>query len=221
MVLDQGEEGSCTGFGLAGVVNYLRWELCQSAGAGEQEEAHFRSVGRISARMLYHNARLYDEWKGEDYEGSSCRGAMKGLHKHGGLQRSVRGRVSRRAASRRALPGWDVSAPLTPLGAYYRIDGKSIVDMQSAIFETHAIYVSADVHDGWDRSRKTANRSKPPRSSRRTIPTTSAVTPLHSSATPRSAASSSRIHGARVGAIMASRCCPMRTGPDMGPTPGR
>ena len=26
--------------------------------------------------------------------------------------------------------------------------------MQSAIFETHAIYVSADVHDGWDRIRK-------------------------------------------------------------------
>ena len=38
---------------------------------------------RISARMLYQNARLYDEWKGEDYEGSSCRGAMKGFHKHG------------------------------------------------------------------------------------------------------------------------------------------
>jgi hypothetical protein len=50
-----------------------------------------------------------------------------------------------------AQEGWDVSAPHTPLGAYYRIDGKSIVDMQSAIFETHAIYVSADVHDGWDR----------------------------------------------------------------------
>ena len=44
--------------------------------------------------------------------------------------------------------------PLTPLGAYYRIDGKSIVDMQSAIFETHAVYVSADVHDGWDRVKK-------------------------------------------------------------------
>jgi hypothetical protein len=27
MILNQGEEGSCTGFGLAGVVNYLRWDL--------------------------------------------------------------------------------------------------------------------------------------------------------------------------------------------------
>ena len=25
LVLDQGEEGACTGFGLAAVVNYLRW----------------------------------------------------------------------------------------------------------------------------------------------------------------------------------------------------
>ena len=81
MVLDQGEEGSCTGFGLAGVVNYLRWEL---ANLQAQESKKKRAVlaERISARMLYQNARLYDEWKGEDYEGSSCRGAMdriKGL----------------------------------------------------------------------------------------------------------------------------------------------
>src|SRR3954471_6301577 len=46
---------------------------------------------------------------------------------------------------------WDEDATQTPLGAYYRIDSRSIVDMQSAIFETHAVYVSADVHDGWDR----------------------------------------------------------------------
>ena len=39
MVLDQGEEGSCTGFGLAGVVNYLRWELAnlQAIGDGKKE----------------------------------------------------------------------------------------------------------------------------------------------------------------------------------------
>ena len=28
-------------------------------------------------------ARRYDEWPGEDYTGSSARGAMKGWHKHG------------------------------------------------------------------------------------------------------------------------------------------
>ena len=81
MVLDQGKEGSCTGFGLAGVVNYLRWELAnqQAMESGKKPT----QTERISARMLYQNARLYDEWKGDDYEGSSCRGAMKGFHKHG------------------------------------------------------------------------------------------------------------------------------------------
>ena len=33
--------------------------------------------------MLYELARRYDEWPGENYAGSSARGAMKGWHKHG------------------------------------------------------------------------------------------------------------------------------------------
>jgi len=154
MVLDQGEEGSCTGFGLAGVVNYLRWELANLQALESKRKRTSVSVGRISARMLYQNARLYDEWKGEDYEGSSCRGAMKGLHKHGACSEATWPNFEKGGKPGRARPGWDANAPLTPLGAYYRIDGKSIVDMQSAIFETHAVYVSADVHDGWDRVKK-------------------------------------------------------------------
>lgn len=30
-------------------------------------------------------ARRYGEWPGENYEGSSARGAMKGWHQHGGF----------------------------------------------------------------------------------------------------------------------------------------
>jgi hypothetical protein len=89
--------------------------------------------------MLYQNARLYDEWKGDDYEGSSCRGAMKGFHKHGVCAENLWPNFGKRGRPGTALDGWDVNAPQTPLGAYYRTDGKSIVDMQSAIFETHAI----------------------------------------------------------------------------------
>ncbi|WP_228278013.1 hypothetical protein, partial [Acinetobacter nosocomialis] len=37
----------------------------------------------VSPRMFYELAKLYDEWPGQDYEGSSCRGALKGWHKHG------------------------------------------------------------------------------------------------------------------------------------------
>jgi len=153
MVLDQGQEGSCTGFGLAAVVNYLQWELANTDPIAADDPKAARAIARRSARMLYQNARLYDEWKGEDYEGSSCRGAMKGFHKHGVCAEKLWPNFERGKRPGQPKSGWDADAPLMPLGAYFRIDGKSIVDMQSAIYETHAIYVSADVHDGWDRVR--------------------------------------------------------------------
>lgn len=70
LILNQGEEGACTGFGLAGVINYLLYRQCLVA--------KLPPPPRVSMRMIYHLARKYDEWPGEDYEGSSCRGAMRG-----------------------------------------------------------------------------------------------------------------------------------------------
>jgi hypothetical protein len=149
LVLNQGQEGSCTGFGLAAVVNYLRWELMLT-GRPTGRKSKAMSPECVSARMFYQNARLYDEWKGEDYDGSSCRGAMKGFHKHGVCIEKYWPNFENDGSDGRARPGWDENAPLTPLGAYFRVDAKSLVDLQSAIYETHAIYVSADAHDGWD-----------------------------------------------------------------------
>ena len=143
MILDQGSEGACTGFGLAGVVNYLRWKLAVDAGEKAPE--------KVSERMLYHLARFYDEWPGEDYEGSSCRGAMKGWQRHGVCAesfwqyRDAQGNV----AFVRPGSGWDADAAKRPLGAYYRIDKDSITDMQAALVEVGAIYASASVHKGW------------------------------------------------------------------------
>jgi hypothetical protein len=70
-IMDQGTEGGCTGFGLAGVINYLL------RARGEPRDK------RVSARMLYEMAKRHDHWPGQDYEGSSARGAMKGWHKNG------------------------------------------------------------------------------------------------------------------------------------------
>jgi len=77
LILDQKNEGACTGFGLAAVINFLRW-----LEAGERSQ-QVSAKDVVSPRMLYHLARFYDEWPGEDYEGSSCRGALKGWHRHG------------------------------------------------------------------------------------------------------------------------------------------
>ena len=141
-ILDQGKEGACTGFGLAATINYLQWK---------NNGFDTRNLHSVSPRMIYHLAKLYDEWAGEDYEGSSCRGAMKGWHRHGVCTdalwpyRDAKGKI--RFLSPKS--GWEADAAVRPLGAYYRIDAKSITDMQCAILEVGAIYVSASVHDGW------------------------------------------------------------------------
>jgi hypothetical protein len=143
MILDQGEEGACTGFGLAAVVNYLIW-----VGSGAKGK-----VPLASARMLYEMAKRYDEWPGQDYEGSSCRGALKGWHKHGVCAADLwPHKLDKNGKPVYVEPskGWDADAAARPLGVYYRIDRRSVVDVQAAIRDIGAVYVSADVHDGWD-----------------------------------------------------------------------
>lgn len=148
LILDQGQEGACTGFGLACVANYLRW---RSAGMPKKLES-------VSPRMLYHFARRYDEYEGEDYDGSSCRGALKGWY-HNGVCLESRWRYAEGAES---LPtqGWDREAIEHTLGVYYRIDPKAITDLQAAIMEVGAIFVSAYTHKGWDKVRTSAKAPK-------------------------------------------------------------
>lgn len=166
LILDQGEEGACTGFGLAAVINYLNWKdhylEAIKQGISLDETANDYCVLPVSERMLYHNARLYDEWEGEDYEGSSCRGALKGWHRHGVCDaklwpyRDSKGNVK----FIEPRPGWSKNAIETPLGSYYRINIDSVVDMQSAIFEVGAIYCSAGVHDGWNEPQASATKDR-------------------------------------------------------------
>ncbi len=151
LILDQGQNGACTGFGLAATINYLIWRdslTAQQSAEGGHCDINVKEE-LVSERMLYHMARVYDEWDGEDYSGSSCRGAMKGWHRHGVCKKSL----WKYDASGKFLPPendtWATDALRNPLGAYYRINHQSVVDMQAAIFEVGAIYCSADVHEGW------------------------------------------------------------------------
>lgn len=150
LILDQGKDGACTGFGLAAVVNYLLW-VRQAA---QRDTSHKRGLDRVSPRMLYHLAQFYDEWEGEDCEGSSCRGALKAWHKHGVCKADLWPYdvdPRQRTAPRFQPPqeGWQLDAVRRPLGVYYRVDKSSVVDIQAAICEVGAVYVSADVHIGW------------------------------------------------------------------------
>ena len=159
LVLDQGTDGSCTGYGLACLVNYLHWTWAWREtlrfGSYEIDELPVpNEIDPVSPHMLYGIARVYDEWPGEDYEGSSCRGAMKGWNRHGVCREELWPRRATARRGRNASPqtGWEEDAARRPLGAYYRIDTQSIADLQSAIFEVGAIYASAMVHAGWELS---------------------------------------------------------------------
>ena len=132
MVLDQGGEGACTGFGLAAVINLLN----------SRRDGDFP---RASTRMLYEMAKKHDEWPGEKYEGSSCRGAIRGWKNMGVCSEDLwpylppddRLTIERARAARG-----------NALGAYYRLRPE-ISDYHAALNETGAIYVSATVHEGW------------------------------------------------------------------------
>lgn len=137
-VRDQGQEGSCPGFGLAAVVDYLGFQRARESDVKHES---------VSARMLYEMAKLHDRWPGEDYEGSSLRGAMKGWHKNG-------------VCSEKAWeyqpnnPGYLTTdrrkeARACPLGAYYRIMPK-LSNLHAALNEVPAIFASAQTHDGWN-----------------------------------------------------------------------
>lgn len=146
LVLNQGQEGSCTGFGLACVIDFLLFRR------GLDESRRRRRLETVSPRMLYHLARFYDEWPGEDYDGSSCRGALKAWHKHGVCSERLWPYRNAQKIARFMAPadGWDVDAMQRRLGVYYRINRESVVDIQAAIYQIGAVYVSASAHDGWD-----------------------------------------------------------------------
>lgn len=140
-LLDQGPEGACTGYALATVANYLL-----------RKRKHKPDLRQVSARMLYELARRYDEWPGEDYSGSSARGAMKGWNKHGVCSdEAYPSRANGSAGPPRLDDERSKEAKLRPLGAYFRVNHKDLVAMHAAIAEVGVLFATGTVHAGWNR----------------------------------------------------------------------
>lgn len=133
-ILDQQQEGACTGFGLAAIINLLNKQRGSKA--------------RVSPRMLYEMAKLHDEWPGEGYAGSSCRGAIKGWFNMGVCHDGKWPYVQNRPGSLTVARAKD--ARETTVGAYYRVQPR-ISDFHAAINEAGAIFCSATTHSGWMR----------------------------------------------------------------------
>ncbi len=132
-ILDQGQQGACTGYALAAVINY------------HLEMRHVRR--RASERMLYEMARRYDEWPGEAYEGSSARGAILGWCAHGVCARDLWPPTL--LGPTHLTPERATAARATPGGAYYRVQHRQVRDMHAALHETGILYCTLMVHAGW------------------------------------------------------------------------
>jgi len=143
LVLDQGQEGACTGFGLAAVINFLRYRRDEQI--------------PVSARMLYEMARKHDEWPGEDYAGSSCRGAIKGWKNMGVCSEELWPYSTGNPGQLNIAKAREARS--TILGAYYRLQ-TNLNDYHAALNETGAVYVSATVHSGWNNPEKKINKAK-------------------------------------------------------------
>lgn len=133
VIRDQGEDGACTGFGLAAVIDILN-----------RKNGH--PAFRASTRMLYEMAKHHDEWPGFRYSGSSCRGAIRGW-KNMGVCTERQWPYDVRKTSVLTVER-AIAARSNTLGAYYRLR-PDVNDYHAALNEVDAIYVSADVHQGW------------------------------------------------------------------------
>jgi len=137
-IRDQGVEGSCTGQALAAVIDLQNYK--RSVEGADVPE-------RVSARMLYEEARGYDEYPDDDLPGSSIRGAIKAFY-HRGVSGDAKAPY---------IPGdidWELTVPIAKdarrvtLGAYYRLR-HILNDYHAALNEVQAIFCSSMIHDGW------------------------------------------------------------------------
>lgn len=136
-IRDQGREGACTGFALAAAIDLLK---------RRSGESDFRA----SSRMLYEMAKRHDEWAGDDYEGSSLRGAIHGW-KNMGVCTEDDWKYYHSARRRGDLTIERAKAARSnTIGAYYRLRPE-IADFHAALSETGVIIASARVHRGWQK----------------------------------------------------------------------
>jgi hypothetical protein len=139
-VMNQANTSACTGFALASVVNHLLRE--RAPGASD--------VPPVSPFMLYSMARRYDEFPGSSGDtGSSLRGAMKAWYKHGVCRQDLWEGFEMPPAADTPEKDWWQEAAHRPLGAYYRVDTRSVTDMHVALKEVGILYASAVCHRGW------------------------------------------------------------------------
>jgi C1A family cysteine protease len=131
-IRDQGQEGSCVGHALCAVAEFLYW----------------RKLGNppnFSERWAYEKAKLNDEWPGENYEGTSPRGAIKAWAKLGLCEE----KFWPYAANKQGKPktGAGANAQKYPILKYERCLG--LENIKHAIHHHGCVLMGMTVHGGW------------------------------------------------------------------------
>lgn len=131
-VRNQGPEGSCTGYAVVAVAEMLYW----------------RKLGHppdLSERWAYEKAKLYDEWEGTNYEGSSIRGTVKAWVKEGICPEEYWPYKANKPGKPR--PKAKPKAKGYPIAKYERCLG--IDNIKHAIHYRGCVIVGVNVHEGW------------------------------------------------------------------------
>ncbi len=131
-VRNQGGEGSCTGHALVAVAEMLYWRK-------------LGSPPNLSERWAYEKAKLYDEWEGEDYEGSSIRGTVKAWSKVGICPEEYWPYEANKPG--KPKPDAEIKAREYPIAKYERCLG--IDNIKHAIHYRGCVIAGVDVHEGW------------------------------------------------------------------------
>ncbi len=138
-VRNQGAEGSCTGQALGAVID-LQNIARNQAGADVPL--------RVSARMLYEQARLFDEYAEDRLPGSSARGAIKGFYHHGVCASELAPYLDGDTSYQLTVDMAKDARKVT-LGAYFRL--RHVLNhYHAALNEAKAIYCTAMIHSGWE-----------------------------------------------------------------------
>ena len=140
---------SCTGHAVAAMINTVLAASAAPPRSTNGRRPRKPVAPRVSPYMLYDLARRYDEWEGEDDEGSSLRGLFKGWFHHGLALEEEWDRLNPDPYPDLEDPAFIEKCRDRPLGAFYRINPYRLDDMQSAIRELNAVAASAVIHDGW------------------------------------------------------------------------
>jgi len=136
----QGLEGSCTGQALAAVIDLQNIKRYRKGAPVPK---------RVSARMAYESAKLYDHFPDDGLEGSSIRGAIKGFYHRGICGDKLSPYTD--FDQNEWVFNKDIKddARRVVLGAYFRL--KHVLNhYHAAIAEGGAVLCSAMIHDGWD-----------------------------------------------------------------------